>query len=483
MLSSPESNRFASACKINMTPPQPVGAPALSQLSCDPSSTKHAGQHQTEVEPHSFAAGQLVVVAFQVSRFLLGGASENIGWTTFENGKPVGDTRGLLPGTTKYATPPGQYDRVSNATVAYNARDGVWMISFIAVKMGLPATVTSSAVLVSLSADGVHWGLPVTVAQGAFLDKSWIVCDNSSSSKFYGNCYAEWDDVYAPFLVEMSTSRQHGSAGSWSPPLPTRNFARGAGGEPLVQPDGTVIVPMDSLSVLGIGETVLAFTSVDGGASWGDALPVAPVLHHHVAGNLREVPLLSAGIDPSGQVYVIWSDCSPEVAAGRGCSANDLVMKTSTDGVHWLPEGGAKVITPVGSGADYFIPSLGVDSSSPSGHLGLVYYYYPQANCTEATCNLDADFISSSDGGATWSAPLQLVGPMKVSWLPLTIDPPIISVNGHMVGDYISVPFSGGEAFPMFAAATPPLQIPGGNAVKPVLQEAVFTVSTGLKVA
>ena len=45
-------------------------------------------------------------------------------------------------------------------------------------------------------------------------DKNWIVCDDTSTSPFYGNCYTEWDDNGNGNLLKMSTSSDGGS--TWS---------------------------------------------------------------------------------------------------------------------------------------------------------------------------------------------------------------------------------------------------------------------------
>ena len=118
---------------------------------------------------------------------------------------------------------------------------------------------------------------------------------------------------------------------------------------------------------------------------------------------------------------------------------------------------------------DHFIPGLAVDkATSGTGiHPGLVYYFYPSANCTAATCQLDVGFISSADGGATWSASQQLAEPMSLSWLANTN-------QGHMVGDYMSTSFSGGPAFPALVSAN----APSGS----VFDEALDTVAGGISV-
>jgi hypothetical protein len=120
---------------------------------------------------------------------------------------------------------------------------------------------------------------------------------------------------------------------------------------------------------------------------------------------------------------------------------------------------------------DHLIPGLAVDPSTAgaSGHLALSYYFYPNANCSVPTCQLEAGFISSSDGGGHWGGNEQLAGPMSLSWLAFT-------TQGFMVGDYISTSFVGGKALPVIADAGP--GTPTQN-----LNEATFTTSSGLTIA
>src|SRR6266487_4949088 len=188
-------------------------ASPLLQLSSDPY-TNTTSQHQTEVEPDSYSNGSTIVTAIQVGRFTDGGAS-NTGWaTSTDNGTTW--KNGFLPGTTVYATPAGQYERVSDPSVTYDAAHHAWMISSLAISSvaGSPVGV---AVLVSLSTDGgLTWQAPVVAAStsAGFFDKDWIVCDNTSTSPFYGHCYVEWDIASSGDLVQMSTSSDGGS--TWS---------------------------------------------------------------------------------------------------------------------------------------------------------------------------------------------------------------------------------------------------------------------------
>lgn len=410
----------------------------LVQISSDPY-TNPDSNHKTQVEPDTFAFGHTIVSVFQSGRFFDGGAS-NIGWATSTNGGQTW-THGFLPATTVNATPAGPYPRVSDPSVAYDARHKVWLVSYLGLTDGESGPVD---VLVSRSTDGgLTWGNPVVVdAAQAFFDKNWTVCDDTASSPFYGHCYTEFDNAGTINLVQMSTSTNGGL--TWGPAKTTPDHACVIGGQPLVQPNGTVIVPIDDC----FEGTLLSFRSTDGGKSWSRVTLVAQLLSRFDPGAIRSGPLPSAEIDRSGKVYVVWEDCRFE----PNCFANDIVMVTSTDGLHWtLPR--RIPIDPVGSSVDHFIPGLAVDRSTAghSAHLGLAYYYYPNINCTFDTCQLNVGFISSTNGGASWSSAKQLAGPMNLTWLPLT-------TLGFMVGDYISTSIVPGtdDAFPVFAVAQAP---------------------------
>lgn len=428
---------------------------SLLQISSDPY-TNATSQHKTEVEPDTLSVGSTIVSAFQVGRFF-GGGSSNIGFATSTNAG-TSWTSGFLPGTTSFATPAGVYDATSDPTVAFDAKHGVWLISYLGLHPNGNASEVD--VLVSRSTDGITWSSPVAVnASGHFNDKNWTVCDNTASSPFYGNCYTEFDDNTQADLIQMSTSTDGGL--TWGAAQSTANKAHGIGGQPLVQPNGNVVVPINGFA--GQNFLMVSFTSSDGGASWSKTNMIARIGFHHAAGGIRDsIPLPSAEIDASGRVYAVWQDCHFE----PGCSASDLVLSTSTDGKSWskltrLP------LDARGSGVDHFFPGLAVDrSTSGSGaHLVVSFYYYPNANCTTDTCQLDVGYSSSVDGGADWTSTTPLAGPMSLTSLPNTS-------QGYMVGDYFSSSFSGGPAFPVFANANAPT----GS----VFDEAMYTVAGGL---
>ena len=218
----------------------------------------------------------------------------------------------------------GTYGAAADPSVAYDAKNGQWLIST------LPLAGTSSSsgligdVAVSRSTDGLTWGNPIIIDKTHLDDKNWTVCDNTPSSPHYGNCYTEWDQAFGTGDVLMSVSSDGGQTWDLDSPLPTD--AGGLGGEPLVQPNGTVIVPFE-------GGGIDVFTSTNGGVSWGKSQQIATISSHLVAGGLRNPNLPSAGIDAAGTVYVVWSDCRFRTS----CVSNDIVMSTSSNGTYLEP--------------------------------------------------------------------------------------------------------------------------------------------------
>ena len=407
-----------------------LAAGPLLQISSDPF-TSSGAQHRTEVEPDTFAFGKTWVSTFQTARFFNGGSSD-IGFATSTDGGAT-FTHGFLPGTTVFANPPGIYDRDTDPSIAYDPKHDAWL----AVTLGMTGTI-GKAILSNRSTDGgLTFQTPQTVAtsQGTFFDKNWVTCDTWANSPFYGNCYVEWDDNGLGNLLKLYRSTDGGL--TWSPS--TAPGSSVIAGQPVVQPNGTVVVPIDN----GFEGSVQSFVSTNGGVSYTGPSTISTISEHGNSGGLRTSPLPSAEVDASGKVYVVWQDCRFR----SGCAQNDIVMSTSTNGTSWT----SVVRIPIdatNSTVDHFIPGIAVDKGTQgaTAHLGLSYYYYPVSNCSSNTCKLTLGYVQSTDGGATWTAPVQVQGPFRNTWLPLTN-------QGYMVGDYMSTSFVNGKAFPVLIVA------------------------------
>ncbi len=427
-----------------------ANAASLLQISSDPF-TNTTSNHKTEVEPSAFAFGNTIVEANQQGRFFDGGGSD-IGFATSTNGGATW-VHGSLPGVTVNSTPAGPYLRASDASVAFDAKHNVWLISYLGIKNPSTGPVD---VDVSRSTDGgLTWGPPVVVnASGDFNDKNWSTCDDTASSPHYGNCYTEFDDFTKLNLFQMSTSTDGGSTWGAAKTDPANTCV--IGGQPVVQPNGTVVVPIDDC----LETSILSIRSTDGGNSWSNPVLAAQLLNDGHPGNIRSPDLPSAEVDASGRVYVVWTDCRTENFCNSG--NNDLLLITSDDGITWsapvrIPTSSIGCTT--ASCTDILIPGLAVDrnTSGNHAHLAVVYYTFPSINCTATgtrntpACQLNVGFLSSIDGGNNWSAPQQLAGPMTLTWMPLT-------TQGFMVADYLSTAIvpGAGHTNPVFEVAFAP---------------------------
>lgn len=442
---------------------QDISTDPFTQSTCAASNTTN---HHTEVEPDSFSFGSTIVAAYQVGRIFDGGACATGFATSTNNGATW--TSGLLPSLTKWTTPAGPYARATDASVAYDAAHNTWMISSLALNES--GGVKGVAVVTSLSTDGgFTWGAPVVTASvtgNQSFDKNWIACDNTSTSPFYGHCYTEWDDNGNGNLLKMSTSTDGGL--HWS--AAATNGSGVIGGQPVVRPDGTVIVPTDNANESALG----AFHSTDGGSTWSAITTITTLRHHRVAGSLREGPLPSAEVDGAGTVYVAWADCRFRT----NCSKNDIAITHSTNatGTTWATITRVP-IDATNSGVDHFIPGITVNkaTSGSTAQLGITYYF--QAS---GSSSLQVGFISSTNAGSTWSAPTTIFGGAQAfptTWVSTTS-------QGRMVGDYISSSYgSDNLAHGIYAIATAPTTGSGTSCTTTALDncnEPMDTFATGL---
>jgi hypothetical protein len=217
-----------------------------------------------------------------------------------------------------------------------------------------------------------------------------------------------------------------------------------------VQPNGTlVVVAGDYRDERALTGSMIAYRSTDGGVTFARFI----VSDLQAADNapMRAISLPSVEADSNGTIYATWADCRFR----SGCSQNDLVVATSTDGMIWSAP------TRVTSTADAFIPGLAADPAHP-GRLAVVYAHY-YGTCKRAPCILGMSLVESRDGGKTWTQPQRLdAQPVSTNWVAR-------SEGGRMVGDYFSTSYAGSRVVPVFALATSPLN---GR-----LRQAIFAAS------
>jgi hypothetical protein len=381
-------------------------------------------QHATEAEPDSFAWGRKVVATFQVGRYSSGGA-QSIGFAVSTD---AGRTwrNGILPRLTTSSRPAGAFVRASDPAVAYDSRRGVWLIATLGIGAG------DTALLISRSADGLHWSAPVVVARkpnspdSVLFDKEWVACDNGAASPWRGRCYLSYSDIER---VRLATQTSADGGLTWSAPVgsPDQAGRRGIEGpfapgpQPVSLANGTLVVPI-------FDDAVSSVRSTDGGASFSPAVRVGSS-DFHVAPGLRSAPLPSAEAGADGTIVLVWPGC----AARSGCTGNDLIFSTTRDGLSWTQP----TAIPLGPG-NHVIAGIGADPLLP-GRIAVAYY-------TESGGRLAVDLVWSVDGGTRWSRPTRL-SPERMPYSR------IAGAGGAMVGDYISTSFAGNRAVAVFTLA------------------------------
>jgi hypothetical protein len=413
------------------------------QLSRDDSGSVTA-QHETEVEPDSLSFGRTVVTAFQKGRMGNGGAAA-IGWATSPDAGRTWRSGSLG----------ADFPAVSDPSVGYDAVHGTWLLSFVAL------TAATVDVFVSRSPDGVTWSapIPVAIAPGpdSGYDKDWIVCDDGPASAFRGRCYISYLDTGSSAIVTRASTD---GGLTWGPAVGSRaGIPIGAlvnGAMPVIRPNGDLIVLLTVFAPFGAreGTSVAATRSVDGGTTFSDAVLIADLDAEDQLG-MRAPPLVSADVDRTGAVRVVWADCRFR----DQCQANDVVLATSRDGVSWSPPVRVPMDDRFGR-ADAMVPAIAADGTK----LAVIFYTLPQPNgCARPACRgLDAWLMTQT--GGRWSRPLRL-SPQAIplDWLA---DGGI----GAMVGDYISVSWAAGKPISVLALATQP--------ESQTLREAIFAVKS-----
>jgi len=398
--------------------------------------THYDAQHETQVEPGSFAYGSTIVTAFQSGRFVEGGAAA-IGWSTSTDAGKHWRT-GLLAQQ--------RYSVVSDPVVAYDAVHRSWLI------VALGRGDVGVELWLSRSTNGISWSAPVVAARDPAeeYDKEWIACDNSASSPHRGRCYLAYVDFDAQ---RLGVRRSLDGGLTWSGVVavaPGTGRLTFTGPFPVVRPDGTLVIPY-SFFPLESDEQIAAIVSHDGGVSFGSPVSISRVDFQGDADFRAEV-MPSAAVDTGGRIYTVWSDAT---FREDGVS-NDIVLSTSTNGSKWT----APVRIPLrktaaGVDVSYFLPAIAVapKTTGKTAKLAVAFYSLRLRNgcavfvpgCTK---QVEAWLVRSNDGGKTWgAAKLLSTTPMQLVWLAST-------TRGQMIGDYVTVSWAGGKPWAIVPLAT-----------------------------
>lgn len=435
-------------------------------------------QTNNEVEP-SIAVNpgnpKDIVTDFQVDRVDVGGDAENGFATSVDGGQTW--TQGLLPGLTKdwpgSASVPagGPFDRASDAVVAFGpaGTNQVYASSLVfddSSQNGLP-----SGMAINVSKDGgLTWSAPVFLEQdslGGLNDKNWVVVDTGSGSGHHtGRVYVVWDRI-APMVYAYCDPDRVGAttpgcdnADNWSSSATnsitgqTNGFyvfgtGPGIGSIPVIQNDGSLSIfykEDDAGNPIGVSNTdqPTAFTGnqpievttapMAGAVVWPAPLTFT-VADTHPVGQYT----VNKGVQEQRAGSLITAAVDPttnQLYAGWEDSSFRATDGLN-DAVFVTSTDGGITWSPMAA-IDPNKDGSFIDNYNPSLAVGkdsVVRTIYRQRSEPTGALSpvIDTYYQQSSDGGKTWSAPL------KVDTQATNVNYGAYSRGGLFEGDYDQV--------------------------------------------
>jgi hypothetical protein len=269
------------------------------------------------------------------------------------NGSSLGT---LIPGVTRLTG--GPYDAAGDPAVAFDSHGNVYYAG-----LGFDRTAPPNTVAVNKgtfdSNGNLTWGAPTfinqTSAPSTLNDKEWIAVDSHPTSPFRDRVYVTWtrflfnpahgNYVQSPIAVAYSAD---GGQSFSSPQLIVGNVLYGQGSRPVVGPDGTVYVFWDGSTRLATLDSIWVVKSTDGGVTWSKPVAVSQLVDIIPAANtsFRVNSYPAAAAAPNGDLYVTWSSLMSDSTGGL-CPARTNTGCHATALLSKSTDGGATWSAPV----------------------------------------------------------------------------------------------------------------------------------------
>ena len=239
------------------------------------------------------------------------------------NGSSLGT---LIPGVTRLTG--GQYDAAGDPAVAFDSRGDVYYAG-----LGFDRTAPPNTVAVNKGTfdnnGNLTWGAPTfinqTNAPSTINDKEWIAVDSHPTSPFRDRVYVTWTRfLFNPahgFYVQSPIAVAYSSNGGQTfsaPQLIVGNVLYGQGSRPVIGPDGTVYVFWDASTRLATLDSIWVVKSTDGGVTWSKPVAVSQLVDiipvANTAFRVNSYPAAAAA--PNGDLYVTWSSLMSDSTGG-----------------------------------------------------------------------------------------------------------------------------------------------------------------------
>ena len=223
----------------------------------------------------------------------------------------------LIPGVERLTG--GQYDAGGDPALAFDSRGNVFYAG-----LGFDRTAPPNTVAVNKGTfDGgghLSWSAPTfinqTTAPSTLNDKEWIAADWHASSPFRDRVYVSWtrfifnpqNGRFVQSPIFFAYSKDGGQTFS-DPQAVSGNVLYSQGSRPIVGHDGTVYVIWDGATRLSALDGTYIVKSTDGGVTFGKPVKVADLQDVIPLANaaFRNDSFPAGAAAPNGDLYVAWT--------------------------------------------------------------------------------------------------------------------------------------------------------------------------------
>ena len=223
----------------------------------------------------------------------------------------------LIPGVDRLAG--GQYDAGGDPSLTFDSQGNVYYAGLGFNRTSAPNTVAVNKGTFDGSGN-LTWGAPTfinqTTSPSTLNDKEWIAADWHTSSQFKDRVYVSWTRfifnahngsfVQAPIFFAYSSD---GGQTFSAPQNISGNVLYDQGSRPIVGYDGTVYVIFEGATRLSALDSTYIVKSTDGGVTFGKPVKVADLQDVIPLSNaaFRNDSFPAGDVAPNGDLYVAWT--------------------------------------------------------------------------------------------------------------------------------------------------------------------------------
>jgi hypothetical protein len=277
----------------------------------------------------------------------------------------------LIPGVERLTG--GQYDAGGDPALAFDSRGNVYYAGLGFDRTAPPNTVTVNKGTFGSGGD-LSWGMPIfinqTTSPSTLNDKEWIAADWHVSSPYRDRVYVSWtrfifnpeNGRYVQSPIFFAYSSDGGKTFS-TPENVSANVHYSQGSRPIVGYDGAVYVIFDGSTRLATHDSTYIVKSTDGGVTFGKPVQISELQEVIPLANtdFRVNSYPAGAAAPNGDLYVAWSSLMSD--NGGLCASETNTNCHSSTVYSKSTDGGATWSAPVA-----IFQALDASTQTPVGY-------------------------------------------------------------------------------------------------------------------